>query len=165
MLSGVPLGMAQATTARVQAPSPEPIDPIEPPSIAPRRGDILVIEDRNDVRQGLTQLLELHGFLVLDAADGGRALEHLETDPHGIALVLLDLMLPGSLSGDQLRLRQLDDERIATIPTIVVSACEPDGERWAQLKPEAWLEKPFRFDDLLEIVKRYVVPEGGMREQ
>lgn len=159
------MGMAQATTAHVHAPTSEPLDSIEPPLMAPRRGAILVIEDRTDVRQGLTQLLELHGFLVLDAADGGRALQHLETDPHGIALVLLDLMLPGSVSGDQVRSHQLDDERIATIPTIVVSACEPDGQRWAQLRPDAWLEKPFRFDDLLEIVKRYVIPEGGTQEQ
>ena len=35
----------------------------------PRRGAILVLEDRDDVRQGMAQLLELHGFLVVDAAD------------------------------------------------------------------------------------------------
>lgn len=153
--------MAQATTAHVAAPPAKPLDSIEAPSVSPRRGAILVVEDRDDVRQGLTQLLELHGFLVLDAADGDRALEHLGTDPDGIALMLLDLMLPGSVSGDDLRSRQLDDYRIATIPTIVVSACEPDVERWSQLRPHAWLEKPFRFDDLLDMVKKFVIPEAG----
>jgi len=27
--------------------------------------------------------------------------------------------------------------------------------------PDAWLEEPFRFDDLPTLVKRYVVPEGS----
>jgi DNA-binding response OmpR family regulator len=61
---------------------------------APRRGPILVVEDRDDVRQGLSQLLELHGFLVFDAADGTHALEHLRSEAGSIALILLDLLLP-----------------------------------------------------------------------
>lgn len=152
--------MAQVSPLHADTTSAEPIGSLTAPEFAPRRGAILVVEDRNDVRQGLTQLLELHGFLVLDASDGTRALQHLESEPDGIALVLLDLLLPGKISGHDLRARQLADERTSTIPTIVVSACEPDLRGRAQLRPEAWLEKPFRFDDLLEIVKRYVVPEG-----
>jgi CheY-like chemotaxis protein len=128
---------------------------------ASRRGAILVVEDRDDVRQGLAQLLELHGFLVFDAADGERALACLRSDPESIALMLLDLMLPGSTSGRDVRAQQLADERLSTIPTVVVSACEPDLRGRAQLRPDAWLEKPFRFDALLEVVKRYVIPEGG----
>ena len=57
----------------------------------PRRGAILLVEDRDDVRQGMAQLLELHGFLVVDASAGEQALEHLRTDPQGFALLLLDL--------------------------------------------------------------------------
>jgi len=128
---------------------------------SPRRGAILVIEDREDVRQGLAQLLELHGFLVFDAADGQQALAHLQADPQSIALILLDLMLPGQTSGRDVRAHQLGDSRLAHIPTIVVSACEPDMRGRAQLRPEAWLEKPFRFDALLEIIRRYVTPEPG----
>ena len=126
-----------------------------------RRGAILIVEDRDDVREGLQQLLELHGFLVFDAADADQALTHLQADPDGIALILLDLLLPGALSGRDLRARQLADSRLTTIPTVVISACEPDLRARAQLRPEAWLEKPFRFDALLEVVKKYVRPETG----
>jgi hypothetical protein len=31
-------------------------------AVVRRRGAILVVEDRDDVRQGLAQLLEMHGF-------------------------------------------------------------------------------------------------------
>ena len=128
---------------------------------APRRGAILVVEDRDDVRQGLAQLLELHGFLVFDAADGTHALQHLRSESGSIALILLDLLLPSPMSGRDLRAHQLADPRIADIPTVVISSCEPDLRGRAQLRPEAWLEKPFRFETLLEVVRKYVTPESG----
>jgi two-component system cell cycle sensor histidine kinase/response regulator CckA len=127
-----------------------------------RRGAILVIEDRDDVRQGLGQLLELHGFLVADACSGEEALQLLSSDPEGFALILLDLMLPGAVSGRDVRLRQINDPLLSTIPTIVVSAADLDHRERVGLQPDAWLDKPYRFDDLLELVKRYVVSEGAV---
>lgn len=127
-----------------------------------KRGAILVVEDRDDVRQGLAQLLELHGFLVSDARDGEDALQQLTSNPEGFALVLLDLMLPGAISGSDIRVRQLADPVLATLPTIVVTASDLDQRERLGLRPDAWLDKPFRFDDLLLLVKRYVVSEGSV---
>lgn len=127
-----------------------------------KRGAILVVEDRDDVRQGLAQLLELHGFLVADARDGEDALQQLTSDPEGFALVLLDLVLPGAISGRDIRDRQLSDPVLATVPTIIVTASDIDQRERVGMRPDAWLDKPFRFDDLLELVKRYVVSEGGV---
>ncbi len=127
----------------------------------PRRGAILVVEDRYDVRQGMAQLLEMHGFLVVDAGSGDQALGHLRTDPGGIALMLLDLMMPGPLSGLDVRVQQLADPALAAIPTIVVSASDADGDLRQQLHADGWVAKPFRFDDLLVLVKAFVVPEAG----
>lgn len=125
----------------------------------PRRGTILVVEDREDVRQGLAQLLEFHGFLVAEARDGDAALTHLDRDDAGTALILLDLVLPGDVSGRDIRGRLLSDPGRADIPTIIVTASEVDAPGRAGLCPSAWLEKPFRFDELLDLVKRFVVPE------
>jgi DNA-binding response OmpR family regulator len=129
-------------------------------SVTPRRGAILVVEDRADVRSGLAQLLEFHGFLVAEASDGESALAHLQRSDEGIALILLDLMLPGGLSGRDIRGRMLAEPTQADIPTIIVTASEVDAPGRAGLCPTAWLEKPFRFDELLGLVKRYVVPEA-----
>lgn len=129
--------------------------------VATRRGAILVIEDRDDVRQGMAQLLELHGFLVADARTGEQAMEQLTADPESVALVLLDLVLPGPLSGIDVRARQLANPALAMIPTIVVTGSDTPQPERLPLHPDAWLDKPFRFDDLLTLVKRYVVPEAG----
>lgn len=123
-----------------------------------RRGAILLVEDHTEVRLGLAQLLELHGFLVTDAADAEHAYGYLTAHPSGYALMLLDLMLPGASGGD-LRAKQLADPRLASIPVVVVSASEPEPDAQARLRAAAWLEKPFRCDDLLDVVRRYVFPE------
>jgi CheY-like chemotaxis protein len=137
-------------------------NPITVPALpVARRGAILVVEDRDDVRQGMAQLLELHGFLVADARDGEDALAQLTSDPEGFALVLLDLVLPGAIGGQDIRARQLADPALAAVPTIVVTASDIDQRERVGMRPDAWLNKPFRFDDLLELVKRYVVPEGS----
>jgi DNA-binding response OmpR family regulator len=125
-----------------------------------RRGAILLVEDRDDVRQGLAQLLEFNGFLVEEASDGQTALAHLHRDGGSIALLVLDLLLPGGVSGRDIRGRMLADPGRADIPTIIVTAMEIDPPGRAGLCPSGWLEKPFRFDQLLELVRRFVVPEA-----
>jgi len=126
-----------------------------------RRGEILLIEDRDEVRVGLAQLLELHGFMVTEAADAEHGLRELAAQPQGFALVVLDLLLGDSMDGIEFRRRQLLDPQLAAVPTIVITASEVAADDRVPLRPEGWLEKPFRFDTLLELVKRYVVAEGS----
>jgi DNA-binding response OmpR family regulator len=133
-------------------------------SASARRGAILLVEDRDDVRQGLAQLLEFNGFLVEEAPDGRAALSYLQRGDGSIALIVLDLMLPGGVSGRDIRGTMLADPASADIPTIVVTASEIDAPGRAGLCPSAWLDKPFRFDQLLDIVKRFVVPETGLAQ-
>ena len=131
--------------------------------VTPHRGCILLVEDRDDVRQGLAQLLEFNGFLVEEARDGRAALSLLDREGGDIALVVLDLMLPGAVSGRDIRGHMLATPTCSEIPTIIVTASEIDPPGRAGLCPAAWLEKPFRFDQLMDLVKRFVVPEVTSR--
>ena len=145
--------MAQGTTV---ATTPTPI-PGFAPDLGPRRGAILVVEDRDDVRQGLAQLLELHGYVVFEASNANEALSQLESSPNGIALMLLDLILPGR-GGAEIRATQLANPQLSHIPIIVVSANPPDSVDGAALQAAGWLEKPFRFHQLLGEVQKHVIP-------
>ena len=93
------------------------------------------------------------------APTGEQALEQLATDPAGFALIVLDLRLPGAISGANLREHQLADAALRSIPTIVITATEPGPHERRRLQPDAWLEKPFRFDRLLVLIQHYVAPE------
>jgi len=137
-------------------------DDVPPPSPgAPRRGEILLIEDCTEVREGLAQLLELHGYMVTEFADGERGMRELTTQPQAFALVILDLMLGESMAGMEFRSQQLLNSQLASVPTIVITASDVSVPDRMPLHPEGWLEKPFRFDTLLELVKRYVIAEGS----
>ena len=70
------------------------------------------------------------------------------------------LLLPGAISGQDLRARQLADAALCPIPTIVITATEPQPHERQPLQPDGWLDKPFRFDDLLGLIRQYVAPEG-----
>jgi DNA-binding response OmpR family regulator len=126
-----------------------------------RRGEILLIEDRNEVREGLAQLLELHGYMVTEVADADRGMRELSSQPNAFALIVLDLLLGDSMAGVDFRVRQLLEPHLAAVPTIVITATEVADDDRTPLRPDAWLEKPFRFDTLLDLVKRYVVSEGS----
>jgi CheY-like chemotaxis protein len=128
--------------------------------VTPRRGIVLVVEDRDDVRLGVAELLELNGFQVSDAASAEQALTFLSSQPGTCALVLLDLLLPGPLSGADMRARQLANPLLADIPTVIVSASDPSPLARAELHAAEWLDKPFHCHELLEVVRRYVVPNG-----
>jgi DNA-binding response OmpR family regulator len=127
---------------------------------ASRHGEILLIEDHSDVREGLAQLLELHGFMVTEAADAEYGMRALAANPHDFALILLDLVLGDSMSGIDFRLRQLINPTLAAVPTIVITATDVADKERASLRAEGWLEKPFHFQTLLQLVERYVVAEG-----
>jgi DNA-binding response OmpR family regulator len=139
----------------------DPCNDDVPPTTTPRRGEILLIEDCTEVREGLAQLLELHGYMVTEFADGERGMRELVTQPQAFALVILDLMLGESMAGMDFRLQQLLDSQLASVPTVVITASDVSLPDRAPLRPEGWLEKPFRFDTLLELVKRYVISEGS----
>jgi DNA-binding response OmpR family regulator len=152
--------MAQfAELTNVGAIAPYTDDGPPPSPTAPRRGEILLIEDCTEVREGLAQLLELHGYMVTEFADGERGMRELTTQPQAFALVILDLMLGESMAGMEFRLQQLLDSQLASVPTVVITASDVSVPDRMPLHPEGWLEKPFRFDTLLELVKRYVVAE------
>ena len=85
-----------AQIADLGAPVPDS-DDVAPAT--PRRGEILLIEDCTEVREGLAQLLELHGYMVTEFADGERGMRELATQPQAFALVILDLMLGESMAG------------------------------------------------------------------
>ena len=56
---------------------------------------ILIVDDGKDFREAFREFLALFGYQVQEASDGREALDLLRR-PHGIALVLLDVHLPGS---------------------------------------------------------------------
>ena len=85
----------------------------EPATRRASRGRILIIDDEEVIRESLETLLELEGFEVSSAVDGGEGLAALARRSYD--LVLLDLMLP-----DRSGLEVLEEIRETDTDTPVV---------------------------------------------
>jgi two-component system chemotaxis response regulator CheY len=105
---------------------------------------VLVVDDDADIREAITDLLEVNGYRVAVARNGAEGLERVsEARPDAI---LLDLAMPvmgGAQFAEELRRRGGSD-----IPVVVVSA-EGNPKRAAQMGAQAYLAKPFDIEDLL----------------
>src|SRR5262249_42348995 len=84
---------------------------------SPRR--ILLIEDDADLREALSDALEISGHTVVSAVDGDDGLRQMRE--HKVDVVVLDLMMP-KLDGWQFRVAQRNDPNLAETPVVVMSA-------------------------------------------
>jgi CheY-like chemotaxis protein len=119
----------------------------------PSPRSVLVIEDEPELRESIEAILEFSDIMVHAARDGKEALVWLaECEDHELpSLILLDLMMP-VMSGYEFRYRQLQDDRLADIPTIIVSAGGRGEEDRAMMGCAAYIAKPYGLETLLSAV-------------
>src|SRR5262249_6842708 len=60
-----------------------------------RTETILLVEDDNQLRHLVAQLLQNEGYTVLEAENGSRALAISEREPEPIQLLVTDIVMPG----------------------------------------------------------------------
>jgi two-component system, chemotaxis family, chemotaxis protein CheY len=111
---------------------------------------ILIIEDDELTREGLSELLQAEGYKVSAAAGGFEAMYLLERDRP--AVILLDLIM-GIMSGREFRQRQVADPRFAHIPVILISGTPDLSQQAEQLGVGRYLPKPFEPRQLLALVR------------
>src|SRR5690242_3570026 len=114
---------------------------------------VLVVEDHEDIREAIGEILENEGYETALAEDGARALDLLAEIPRP-CLVLVDLIMP-RMDGWQLVNVLSRDDRLATIPVVVMSAAAN-----TQTVPEhPTLKKPIDMEILLQIVRKHCCGE------
>lgn len=128
------------------------MDTVEPKS----RGAVLVVDDDDDVRSELRDVLESENYVVLEARDGKEALETLRagTAP-GIRLIVLDLVMP-CMSGWELVDLLRRDPTLRRIPVLVMSGMPVHGDASGIGATMSWLRKPFRGDPFLTAVRETI---------
>src|SRR6476620_3495862 len=86
---------------------------------------VLVVEDNDDIRRALAELLELEGLNPVQAAHGAEAVERLTAGVVPCAIVL-DLMMPVMDGWDFLQ--WLRDSPHRDTPVVVLTALSFDGD-------------------------------------
>lgn len=119
---------------------------------AVQRPAILVVDDDDDIREALAELLEDRGYAVTTAVDGEHALRLLRGGGVLPSLVLLDLMMP-VLDGYGFLDEQRKDERLRELPVAIITASHGvDRDRIGDVVPV--LRKPISLPVLLAAVER-----------
>jgi type II secretory ATPase GspE/PulE/Tfp pilus assembly ATPase PilB-like protein/CheY-like chemotaxis protein len=108
-----------------------------------RQATILLVDDEDQLRRVMRDLLEREGYAVAEARDGVQALD--EVDRHAPDVIVLDLNLPG-LDGYTVLSQLRSREHTREIPVIVLTAKgDEDNEvRVFELGADDFLTKPFR---------------------
>ena len=114
---------------------------------------LMIVDDDDDLRDALADVMIAQGYDVAAFADARAALTALE---EGLTpfVILLDLMMPG-MSGWEFRAAQLENPTLALIPVVVVTAAGNLSDGAGTLSSVEVLYKPFALDILLPTVARY----------
>jgi two-component system, NtrC family, response regulator HydG len=122
---------------------------------------ILVVDDKEMMRDSVGSTLQRAGFQVLCAEDGQAALTQIAARRPDA--VITDLKMPG-LSGLELieRIRQIDDE----LPVVMMTAFANVETAVKAMKLGAfdYITKPFEGDELVIAVKRAIAHARVLRE-
>ena len=113
---------------------------------------VFLIEDDQDIRSSIIDILEEEGFAIDWAANGQEALDKLRCCQQKPSLILLDLRLPVK-DGLEFRAEQMKEPNLADIPVVVISADGRLQEKTADLGIRGLLRKPVDIEELLATVK------------
>jgi CheY-like chemotaxis protein len=121
--------MSHAATARAVVPEALPLadtsaaHPASAPANAPltSRAHILIVDDEDDLRNTMRELLKMYGFRIDTAANGKEALDSLQRN--GVpCLIMLDLMMPVMDGWTFLHELHALSAPYASVPVVIVSA-------------------------------------------
>lgn len=125
---------------------------------------ILVIEDNEEVRENLEEILELSGYQVTAAEDGKVGVEKALTNPPD--LILCDVMMPHL---DGFGVLNILSKKSATsnVPFIFLTAKteKSDFRRGMNLGADDYVTKPFYKDELLDVIETRLEKSERLKKQ
>jgi CheY-like chemotaxis protein len=122
-----------------------------------RSGNVLVVDDDDDVRRVLADMVEELGFTVEPAEGGQQALNTL-TSGRYFDLVLTDVAMP-TMNG--VELAAAVRKGWPSLPVIFASGYADLASFGEQLKDEDVIRKPYRLEDLALRIDRALMTGSG----
>ena len=116
---------------------------------------ILIVEDNELNMKLFHDLLEAHGYAILQTRDGIKALKLARE--HHPDLILMDIQLP-EVSGLEVIKWIKEDDSMKSIPIIAVTAfaMKGDEEKIRESGCEAYIAKPISVSHFLETVQKFL---------
>jgi two-component system, cell cycle response regulator DivK len=121
---------------------------------------ILVVEDQEDNRRIIRDLLASVGYELIEATDGEAGVRLAETERPD--LILMDIQLP-LLDGHEATRRIKQNPELRHIPIIVVTSYALSGDDAKAMAAgcDAYVAKPFSPRQLLATIRKFLPEAGG----
>jgi DNA-binding response OmpR family regulator len=119
---------------------------------------VLLVEDERSIRELVADVLRDEGYAVVEAQDGVEAIHALDEyslQACGLALVVMDMMLPGT---DGLAVLDYLGELRGDLPVVAMSASRRQLAAAVGAGACAVLYKPFDLDELIGVVAGHCAP-------
>jgi two-component system cell cycle response regulator DivK len=121
---------------------------------------ILVVEDQDDNRRIIRDLLASTGYEMIEALDGEAGVRLAESEHPD--LILMDIQLP-VLDGHEATRQIKQNPKLRPIPIIVVTsyALSGDDAKAMAAGADAYVAKPFSPRQLLATIRKFLPAEPG----
>ncbi|MBF0621302.1 MAG: PAS domain S-box protein [Magnetococcales bacterium] len=126
---------------------------------------ILLVEDNQESQRLASEILVKKNHSVIIAPNGHRAIEQLSKEPFD--LVLMDVSLPEMDGIEVTRTIRASSVPNANIPIIGISAhaLDTDRKQCIQAGMDDYLTKPYRMDDLINIIETVMSSESASHKR
>ncbi len=114
---------------------------------------ILIIDDYQELREAVAELLSFEGYTVEQAGDGAEALQKLRSGFRS-ALILMDIVMPG-MNGVEFRRQQSISPEFADIPVVTYSGFCGFSDLSEQIGAAAFVNKSADVNQLISVVRQY----------
>lgn len=116
---------------------------------------ILVVDDHQQIRDSIKEILDLEGYEVKTAINGKDALDQVAGFQPD--LIVTDILMP-DMDGYELMMKKWTDQQIYEVPIVVVSAMvsKYDIAAGKALGAKKYITKPFKAQELIEAVAEFV---------
>ena len=114
---------------------------------------IMFVDDNEDLRKTVKQILDKEGYETILAADGDDCLEKLKFLTRKPDLILLDIMMPGTPVAEVIE--KIGDIKIIYLSAVRISA-EDKKNLLLQKNVVDFIPKPFNTEELIKTVKKSV---------
>jgi two-component system cell cycle response regulator DivK len=118
---------------------------------------ILLVED-NDVNRTLfADIIKANGYDVIESVDGEDAIEIVTNKK--IDFIIMDIRLDGALMSGLDAIKVLKgNKQTSAIPVLTLTAYaqKDDEKKFSDAGSDAYLSKPFKSKELIDIIKSYI---------
>ena len=118
------------------------------------KNTILIVDDEPDIVNLTEKFLKLGDFNTITSSNAKEAMKMVEENYNDIALILLDIMMPGRSGYSVLEeVKNTDKFKDILVVLFTVKSFNEDVQKGKKLGADAYITKPFSGKDLLSRIK------------